>query len=174
MGETIAIGPQDGAGALAVGVSWDAPGIEIDVCALALAGGRVPGDDWFVFFNNRQSPKHDLILLQPAAGRAGITDLAQVLVGLADLDASVDKVVIAAATLASDDLSGVRNLTIRVLDLLSAEVLVSFDCPGIYSEACVVLVECYRHGSDWKVRALGSGYPSLAQLVTSHGVNLAQ
>ena len=130
----------------------------VDLTALVVsADGRVAGDGDMVFFNQPSAPGVSLtgrtVTVQPAALRAG-----------------ADKVVV----VASPEVEGATfaGLPVSVRVGHGGED-VEFTPAGLGPQTVVVLVELYRRGADWKVRAVGQGYDSgLAGLATDFGVSV--
>lgn len=64
---------------------------------------------------------------------------------------------------------------IRVVDRDSGTELVRYGLAagGLSSETALVFGELYRHGAEWKFRAVGQGYTSgLAGIATDYGVDV--
>ena len=53
------------------------------------------------------------------------------------------------------------------------QLLVQYEATGLASESIVIVIEIYRRGPAWKVRAVGQGYAGgLADLIRDHGVSV--
>ncbi|MGW4645687.1 TerD family protein [Kitasatospora sp. NPDC004289] len=139
----------------------------LDVSGLLLTeAGKVRSDADFVFFNAPNGPG---VTHRPAAG--GAPDAITVDTGA--LPAGIEKVVVTAslddagATFAGTE----PTATIRNAD--TGEVLVTFTPPRLTRETALVVVEVYRRGGAWKVRAVGQGYADgLAGIATDFGVTV--
>ncbi|SNQ47370.1 conserved hypothetical protein [Frankia canadensis] len=130
-----------------------------DLCALVVsAHGKVDGDGDFVFYN------------QPRA--AGVTLAGgEVTVDPAALRPGADRVVIMASP--EDGTTPFGQLPAPVVTLHNGRgsVLVHFAPPPLTRETVLTLVEIYRRGPGWKVRAVGQGYADgLAGLARDYGV----
>jgi len=130
-----------------------------DLCALVVsAHGKVDGDDDFVFYN------------QPHT--AGVTVASgEVTVDPAALRPGADRVVITASP--EDGTTPFGRLPSPFVTVHNARrtVLVHFRPPPLTRETVLTLVEIYRRGTDWKVRAVGQGYADgLAGLARDYGV----
>ena len=68
----------------------------------------------------------------------------------------------------------VRNAFIRVVNAADQTELARYDLTEDASvETAMVFGELYRHGAEWKFRAIGQGYSSgLAGIAKDYGVNL--
>lgn len=167
-----------------VGLGWDVrttTGVDFDLDASALVCGandRVVSDAHFVFYNNLQTP--DGLVRHAGDNRtgAGDGDDEVVEVDLADLGAETTKVAFAVSIHDADarrqSFGQVRNAFIRVVNAEDGVELTRYDLSEDAStETAMVFGELYRHGAEWKFRAVGQGYASgLAGIVTDFGVNL--
>ncbi|MYW04686.1 TerD family protein, partial [Streptomyces sp. SID3343] len=130
-------------------------GASVDVSALLLAAdGKVRSDADFVFYNQPSGPG-----VRFQAG--GADRPAAVHVDTSAIPADVDKVVV---TLSLDGgpggpatFGGTAPPTATVRDS-SGDALVEFTPAGLGRETALVLLEVYRRGGAWKVRAVGQGY----------------
>lgn len=158
--------PLSSVGRVRVEMRWPLAHEALDaVCFAVGADGRVPSDDWFVFYNQRQSPGAILDLSTIAAGRAEIG------VQLERLPANVQRVVFAAALSHGSfrDLIGAR-LTVTPV---SGEPL-AFELTEAEDEQALIFAELYRHGAGWKLRAVGQGFRGGLQPLAEHfGVAVA-
>ncbi|MYS82303.1 TerD family protein [Embleya scabrispora] len=153
--------------AVLVEVASEAP---VDVSALLLGGsGKVRSDADFVFYNQPTGP--GVRLRAGAPGRP-----AAVQVDTAAVPADVQTIVV---TLSLDDgpgapvtFGGTVPPTATVRDT-SGEALVTFTPHGLGRETALVMLELYRRGGAWKVRAVGQGYANgLAGIATDFGVTV--
>ncbi|MGW1988796.1 TerD family protein [Embleya sp. NPDC001921] len=140
----------------------------VDVSALLLAGsGKVRSDADFVFYNQPTGPGVRLRSGEPGRPAAVQVDTAAV-------PADVRTIVVA---LSLDDgpgapatFGGTAPPTATVRDA-AGEALVTFTPNGLGRETALVLLELYRRGGAWKVRAVGQGYANgLAGIATDFGV----
>ncbi|GAA1252812.1 hypothetical protein GCM10009665_49400 [Kitasatospora nipponensis] len=177
-GGNVSLGTQaPGVRAVRIGLGWQA-GAAYDLDASALLcddSGKVVSDQHFVFFNNRRSPDGSVRHRGEATGGG---DQEQLEVDLADVPARVEKIVFVVAIYDAAQLAQsfgrVRGAYIRVVDTAGGAELARFDLDGdAASETAMVFGELYRHGQDWKFRAVGQGYASgLAGIATDFGVNV--
>ena len=170
--------------AVVVGLGWDVrttTGTEFDLDASAIvvgADGKVVSDKHFIFFNNLTSPDGTVEHTGDNLTGEGEGDDEQVKVNLASLPAEVDKVVfpvsIYDADARSQSFGQVRNAFIRVVNQAGGAELARYDLTEDAStETAMLFGELYRHGSDWKVRAIGQGYASgLHGIAKDYGVNV--
>ena len=167
-----------------VGLGWDVrttTGTEFDLDASAIllgADGKVLSDKHFVFFNNLVSPDGTVEHTGDNLTGEGEGDDEQVKVNLAGMAGDVDKVVfpvsIYDADARSQSFGQVRNAFIRVVNGANQQEIARYDLTEDAStETAMVFGELYRHGSEWKFRAVGQGYASgLAGIARDYGVNV--
>jgi len=170
--------------AVVVGLGWDArstTGDEFDLDASAILcdrSGQVLSDAHFVFFNNLRSPDGAVEHTGDNLTGAGDGDDEQITVDLGVLPGEVDRVVfpvsIYSAETRGQSFGQVRNAFIRVVDRAGGAEIARYDLSeDASSETAMVFGELYRHGADWKFRAVGQGWASgLRGIATDFGVNV--
>ncbi len=129
---------------------------QVDLVALLLDHqGQVSADADFVFYN---APRHP---------SGGVTLVGQALsLGLSLLPAVVERVVVAADSGANGHLG---DLTV----LVTGDEELTFTPSGIAGLPTAVLLEVYRRGGGWRVRAVGQGWAAgLAGLARDYGVTV--
>ncbi|MFZ4299308.1 restriction endonuclease [Streptomyces cinereoruber] len=155
-----------------LGMVWRGS-VALDVCALVCEGGRVLGDEWFVFYNNPSTPDGSVAAVTAAPG-----DRAAVRVGFDALPARADRLVLVAAVdpevNPDADLRGFTEAGIRLRDASGGELdrlEVSDGRPG---ETALVLGSFRRRaGGDWDFVVGGKGYGGgLGELVGDFGVEV--
>ncbi|AXK34287.1 TerD family protein [Streptomyces armeniacus] len=170
--------------AVIVGLGWDArstTGADFDLDASALlvnAEGKVTNDQNFVFFNNLKSPDGSVEHTGDNLTGEGEGDDEVVKVNLAGVPADVDKVVFPVSVYEAEarqqSFGQVRNAYIRVVNQADNNELARYDLTEDAStETAMVFGELYRHGAEWKFRAVGQGYASgLRGIAQDFGVNV--
>ena len=170
--------------AVIVGLGWDVrstTGADFDLDASALLcneAGRVVSDQHFVFFNNLKSPEGSVEHSGDNLTGGGDGDDEQIKVDLAAVPANVAKVVFPVSIYDADarlqNFGQVRNAFIRVVNQANGAEVARYDLSeDASSETAMVFGELYRHGADWKFRAIGQGYASgLRGIATDYGVNV--
>lgn len=170
--------------AVIVGLGWDArttTGADFDLDASALltnAEGKVAGDQNFVFFNNLKSPDGSVEHTGDNLTGEGEGDDEVINVNLAGVPADVEKIVfpvsIYEAETRQQSFGQVRNAYIRVVNQSDNNELARYDLSEDAStETAMVFGELYRHGAEWKFRAIGQGYASgLRGIAQDFGVNV--
>lgn len=131
---------------------------DVDVSAFLLdSTGKVPGDDWFVFYGQTESPDHSTIFCpESAADRESIT------IRLDKLSPSVKKIVfvltIHEALEKKLHFGMVQDAYIRILNEDDQKELVSFKMDEYYSNVISMMIgEIYQHNGNWKFNAIGNG-----------------
>ncbi len=140
--------------------------VRLDVSALLLtAAGKVRSDDDFIFYNQPSGPG---VTYRSGGGSAPDA----IAVDTAAVPAGIEKIVVTA----SPDAAGATfrgtepTATVRGGD---GAVAATFTPSGLGAETALVVVEIYRRGGGWKVRAVGQGYANgLAGIATDFGVSV--
>jgi tellurium resistance protein TerD len=170
--------------AVIVGLGWDArttTGSDFDLDASALLAngeGKVSNDKNFVFFNNLKSPDGSVEHTGDNLTGEGEGDDEVIKVNLAGVPADVEKIVfpvsIYEAESRQQSFGQVRNAFIRVVNQADNNELARYDLSEDAStETAMVFGELYRHGAEWKFRAIGQGYASgLRGIAQDFGVNV--
>lgn len=166
--------------AVTVGLGWQVgAGCDLDASALLCdQAGKVLSDQHFVFFNNLSSP--DGSVRHSGSGNAGTGgDDEQVHVDLARVPADVVKIVFPVSIYEGvprgQNFGQVRGAHIRVADQEGGAELARYDlvAGSLSTETAMVFGELYRHGAEWKFRAVGQGYASgLAGIAADYGVDV--
>ncbi|GAA1972216.1 TerD family protein [Kitasatospora viridis] len=169
-----------------IGLGWDARSttgapFDLDASALLCSGGRVLGDEYFVFYNNLKSPEGSVEhlgdnLVGGVEGEEGDEEV--VVVNLDLVPAQVDKVVFPVSIYDADaraqSFGQVRNAYIRVVDTQGGGEIARYDLTeDASSETAMIFGELYRYQGEWKFRAVGQGYASgLRGIALDFGVNV--
>ena len=170
--------------AVSVGLGWDVrttTGTDFDLDASALLlnnSGKVASDQHFVFFNNLKSPDGSVEHTGDNLTGEGEGDDEQINVNLSALPGDVERVVfpvsIYEAPARQQNFGQVRNAFIRVVNQANQQEIARYDLSEDAStETAMVFGELYRHGGEWKFRAIGQGYASgLRGIAQDFGVNV--
>ncbi|TJZ42195.1 TerD family protein [Streptomyces piniterrae] len=170
--------------AVTVGLGWDVrttTGADYDLDASALLcteTGKVASDGHFVFYNNLTSPDGSVQHTGDNLTGEGEGDDEAINVTLSGVPAEITKIVfpvsIHDAESRGQSFGQVRNAFIRVVNQADGVELARYDLSEDAStETAMVFGELYRHGAEWKFRAVGQGYASgLAGIAADFGVNV--
>ncbi|MFF1798024.1 TerD family protein, partial [Kitasatospora sp. NPDC058263] len=146
--------------------------------ALLCSGGRVLGDEYFVFYNNLKSPEGSVEHTGDNLTGDGDGDDEVVLVNLDLVPPQVDKVAFPVSIYDAEsrlqNFGQVRNAYIRVVNSLDGQEIARYDLTeDASSETAMIFGELYRYAGEWKFRAVGQGYASgLRGIALDFGVNV--
>jgi tellurium resistance protein TerD len=171
--------------AVNVGLGWDVNSFsggdfDLDASAILVAGDGLvtPDESGFVFFNNLRSPDGSVVHVGDNLTGEGGGDDEMIKVALASVPSSVEKIVFPVsvhdAEARRQNFGGVRNAFIRVVNQANGEEIARYDLTEDASiETAMVFGELYRHGAEWKFRAIGQGYASgLVGIAKDFGVDV--
>ncbi|MEV0948178.1 TerD family protein [Rhodococcus sp. NPDC049939] len=171
--------------AVLVGLGWDArttSGADFDLDASALLlnkSGKVLSDQHFVFYGNLVSPDGTVEHTGDNLTGDGDGDDESIKVDLVSVPVDVERIVITVSIYEARErhqsFGQVSNAYIRVVNQADNAEITRFDLSEDAStETAMLFGELYRHGGDWKFRAVGQGYETgLAGLARDFGVNVA-
>lgn len=170
--------------AVLVGLGWDVrttTGTDYDLDASALLcddSGKVVSDQHFIFYNQLKSPDGSVEHTGDNLTGEGEGDDEAVKVNLAEVPATITKIAfpvsIHDAENRGQSFGQVRNAFIRVVNQADNVEIARYDLSEDAStETAMVFGELYRHGTEWKFRAVGQGYASgLRGIASDFGVNV--
>lgn len=167
-----------------IGLGWDdrsTDGVDFDLDASAFllsANGKVRGDNDFIFYNNLKSNCGSVEHTGDNRTGDGDGDDESLKINLASIPADVEKVVFTVtihdAEARRQNFGQVANAFIRVVNELSNIEIARYDLSEDAStETAMIFGELYRHGAEWKFRAVGQGYAGgLAAMATQYGISV--
>ncbi|XGA79990.1 TerD family protein [Halomonas sp. CH40] len=167
-----------------VGLGWDprvTDGQEFDLDAsVFLCGedGKVRSDTDFVFYNNKVGGDGAVEHQGDNKTGEGEGDDEQVKIDLSSVPADVKKLAFAVtihdAESRKQNFGMVSNAFMRVVNGEDGKELARYDLSEDYSvETAMIFGEVYRHGDEWKFKAIGQGFGGgLHPLASSFGVNV--
>ena len=168
-----------------VGLGWDVNrydgGAEFDLDASAFmlgANGHVTADSDFIFYGNGTHASGSVVYGGDNRTGAGEGDDEQITVDLGLVPANIEKidftVTIYEADVRRQNCGQVSNAYVRIVDDATGSELIRYDLEEDYSiETALVVGELYRHGTEWKFNAIGSGFQGgLEALCRNYGVNV--
>ena len=169
---------------ITVGLGWDpraTDGQEFDLDAIGFLvneAGKVRNDQDFIFFNNLKSDNGAVEHTGDNRTGAGDGDDEALVVKLDVVPADVQKLAFAVTIHEADsrklNFGMVNNAFIRIVNKENNVEIARFDLSEDAStDTAMTFGEVYRHGSEWKFRAVGQGYTGgLAPLARNYGVNV--
>ena len=170
---------------ISVGLGWDTrrtDGAAFDLDASALLCGadeKVLSDLHFIFYNNLKSPDETVVHTGDNLTGEGEGDDEAIEIDLVQLSPDVTKIVfpvsIHDAEVRGQNFGDVRNAFIRIVNLEDTSEIARFDLTEDAStETAMIFGEVYRHGAEWKFRAVGQGYAAgLGGIARDYGVNVS-
>jgi tellurium resistance protein TerD len=167
---------------MTIGLGWDTratdgAGFDLDGAVFLLnTGGKVRTDADFIFYNNLKSIDGSIVHSGDNLTGAGEGDDETVTIDLGKVPADVDKIVVGVtiheAETRRQNFGMVSKAFIRCVNADGGSEIARYDLSEDGStEAAMVFGEVYRHGADWKFRAIGQGFQGgLGPLAKSFGV----
>ena len=167
-----------------VGLGWnaratDGAGFDLDASAFLLQeSGKVSSDAGFIFYNQKESVCKSVIHTGDNRTGAGDGDDESLVINLPKVPAHVEKIVFTVTIHDADarrqNFGQVGGAFIRIVNQQGGAELVRFDLAEDYAtETAMEFAELYRHGGEWKFRAVGQGYAGgLKAMCARYGLNL--
>lgn len=167
-----------------IGLGWDervTDGAEFDLDAsifLLSESGKVRGDDDFIFYNNLTSNDGSVVHQGDNRTGEGEGDDEAVKVDLSKVSSDIAKISVTVtihdAQVRGQNFGQVANAFIRIVNDETNEEVARYDLSEDYSiETAMIFGEVYRHGGEWKFKAVGQGYEGgLKALATGFGINI--
>lgn len=153
-----------------VGLGWDpneGTGYDFDLDASAFMlgeSGRIPTDEYFVFYNNPKSPDGSVESTGDdlTGGNSDGGDDETINVDLSKVDPKIQEIVFIATIYKAEErrqnFGQVRNSYIRIYDAKTNAEIARYDLDEDFSiETAVEFGRLYRRGDEWKFEAMGIG-----------------
>ena len=136
--------------------------MDIDASVIMLQDDKFVSNDNLVYFGNLKSKCGSVTHTGDNTTGEGDGDDEQVIVDLKKVPANVNKLVFVVniydCVKRKQDFGQVENAFIRVMNSANNEELLKFNLSENYAGSTSLTVgEIYRHGSEWKFGAVGSG-----------------
>lgn len=170
-----------------IGLGWDprttdGAQFDLDASVLLLAStGKVRADQDFVFYNNLVGDNGAVEHQGDNRTGEGDGDDEQIHVHLNQVSPDVERIVVIASIDQADarrqNFGQVADAYIRIYDAddpNNNDKGVRFDLgEDASTETALIFGELYRHGGEWKFRAIGQGYAGgLASVITEFGLQV--
>lgn len=153
-----------------VGLGWDpneGTGYDFDLDASAFMlgeNGRIPADEYFVFYNNQKSPDGSVESTGDdlTGGNSDGGDDETIDVDLTKVDSKIQEIVFTATIYKAEErkqnFGQVRNSYIRIYDAKTDTEIARYDLDEDFSiETAVEFGRLYRRSGEWKFEAMGIG-----------------
>lgn len=169
---------------IVVGLGWDArstDGQEFDLDAslfLVKEDGRVRGEHDFIFYNQLKSPCGSVEHTGDNRTGEGDGDDEAIKINLTKVPQEIQRLVVVVtihdAEVRRQNFGMVRNSFIRVVNESNNNEIARYDLGEDSStETAMIFGEVYRHGAEWKFKAVGQGYAGgLRALAAQHGISV--
>lgn len=166
-----------------VGLGWDArstDGQPFDLDASAIlcgADGKALNESNFIFYNQTTSPDGSVVHQGDNRTGEGEGDDEAITVNLPAVPAEVAKIAfivsIHEGEARGQSFGQVANAFIRLVNQDTGTEEVRYDLgEDASTERSLIFAELYRHGADWKFKAVGQGYNSgLAGVIKDFGLD---
>jgi len=153
-----------------IGLGWDinatdtGTAFDLDASVFMLgANGKIPGEKYFVFYNNKESPNGSVQHLGDSRTGEGQGDDETVLVDLSKVDSSVEEIVLVVtiheAETRRQNFGQVRNAFIRIYDTITGTEVTKYDLDEDFSrETAIEFGRLYKKDGEWRFQAVGQGY----------------
>lgn len=167
-----------------VGLGWDARStsgndFDLDASAFLLSEhGKVRSDADFIFYNQLKSADGSVEHTGDNRTGQGDGDDEAIRIDLSRVPQEITRIIfpvtIHDADARKQNFGMVRNAFIRVANADTQIEIARYDLSEDASvETAMIFGEVYRHGPEWKFRAVGQGYAGgLYALAKDHGVNV--
>lgn len=146
--------------------------MDIDASVIMLEDDKFLNKENLVYFGNLKSKCGSITHTGDNITGEGDGDDEQVIVNLKDVPRNINKLVFVVniydCVKRKQDFGQVENAFIRVMNSSNNEELLKFNLSESYAgSTSLIVAEIYRHGSEWKFGAVGTGStdPGLSQMV---------
>lgn len=170
-GQKISLDKEDpGLKKVVIGLGWDTKasdtGFDFDLdasCFMVGDNNKIISDSHFIFYNNLKSPDGSVEHTGDNRTGVGDGDDEAIRVDLSKVGAETKKIIFAVTIHDADarkqNFGQVSNSYVRLINEESGKEVARFDLGEDYStETAMLMAELYKHGTEWKMTALGSGY----------------
>lgn len=164
-----------------IGLGWDTnnsdTGTDFDLDASAFIlgeNGKILSDEYFVFYNNLQSPDESVQHTGDNLTGEGEGDDESINIDLSKIDSRATEIIfvvtIHKAPERRQNFGQVRNAFIRIYNTVSGEEILRYDLDEDFSvETAVEFGRLYKRGGQWKFEAIGTGQKGgLAEYLTKY------
>ncbi|HNH44860.1 MAG TPA: TerD family protein [Agitococcus sp.] len=167
-----------------IGLGWDVrttdgAAFDLDASLFMLGeNGKVRSDADFIFYNQAKSSCGSVEHTGDNRTGAGDGDDESIKVNLTGVPANVSRLVVTVTIHEADSrrqsFGQVGGAFMRIVNATGDSEIARFDLSEDYStETAMIFGEVYRHGGEWKFKAVGQGYSGgLYAMCQQFGVNI--
>jgi tellurium resistance protein TerD len=175
---------EPGLNKILIGLGWDVratDGGDFDLDAslfILSSSGKVRSDNDFIFYNNLRSSDGSIEHTGDNRTGAGDGDDEMIKVELQRVPSDIEKLVIGVTIHDADtkkqNFGMIDSAFIRIVNQDNNREIVRYDLSEDMSiETAMLFGEIYRHGGEWKFRAIGQGFKGgLGVMARNYGVNI--
>ncbi len=175
---------EPGLNKILIGLGWDVRAtdggdFDLDASLFMLSGsGKVRNDNDFIFYNNLRSSDGSIEHTGDNRTGAGDGDDEMIKVDLQRVPSDIDKLVLGVTIHDADakrqNFGMIGSAFIRIVNQDNNREIVRYDLSEDMSiETAMLFGEVYRHGGEWKFRAVGQGFKGgLDAMAKNYGVNI--
>lgn len=164
-GERVGLGLQK----VGIGLGWDpnestGHDFDLDASAFLLHNGKVPSEEFFVFYNNPKSPDGSVESSgDDQTGGSSDGDDETLTVELSKIDPRIEEILVVVTIHDCDtrkqNFGQVRNSFIRIYDDNTNEEICKYELDEDFSvETALEFGRLYKRGDEWKFEAMGKGF----------------
>ncbi len=155
-----------------IGLGWDVnatdtgAAFDLDASVFMLGNnGKIPNEQYFVFYNNLASPDGSLKHLGDNRTGQGEGDDEVIQINLDKVDPTIQEIVfivtIHEAETRRQNFGQVRNSFIRIYDQITGKEITKYELEEDFSrETAIEFGRLYKKDGDWRFQAVGQGYNS--------------
>lgn len=175
---------EPGLNKILIGLGWDVrttDGGDFDLDAslfMLSSSGKIRNDNDFIFYNNLKSSDGSIEHTGDNRTGAGDGDDEAIKVDLQRVPSDIDKLVLGVTIHDADarrqNFGMIDSAFIRIVNQDNNREIVRYDLSEDMSiETAMLFGEVYRHGSEWKFRAVGQGFKGgLGSMAKKYGVSI--
>jgi tellurium resistance protein TerD len=157
---------------IGIGLGWDTnesdTGDDFDLDASVFMinkSGKLPSDEYFIFYNNLNSPDGSIEHQGDNRTGEGEGDDESLFVNIQKIDSRVEELVVVVtideAAARRQNFGQVSNAFIRIYNLDNNEEIATYDLDEDFSsEIAIEFGRLYKKNNEWKFKAVGVGYRS--------------
>lgn len=165
-----------------VGMGWDpltfdgGEAFDLDATVFMVGADGKTKESGFIFYNNKVGAGVEHMGDNKTGEGDGDDEVINITLDQIpeDIQKIAFTVTIHEADIRNQNFGMVNNSYIRIVNIDTNEEFIKYELGEDFStETAIVVAEFYRHGGEWKMSAVGSGYAGgLAALATSFGLDV--